>query len=323
MSPIPLSEVSLLGKGLVRPECVLATQSGNLYTADWRGGVAHLKGDGSQALYSGTTADLPEGLQPNGIALEPDGSFLIANLGSEMGGVWRLTRDGQVSPVLTEIDGQPIPPSNYVVRDREGRLWLTVSTRLKPRSLDYRLDSSTGFVAVLDERGARIVADGLGFTNECQISPDGRWLYVNETYGRRLSRFPINPGARLGPKQIVHEFGKGQFPDGLAFDVDGNIWIAGVISNQLLRIDPEGHSVETVLSETDAAHVAWVEEAFVANELGRPHMDTNPAVKLRNLSSIAFGGPDLRTGYLGYLLGDHIARVGLPVSGAAPVHWHY
>ncbi|MET3890251.1 sugar lactone lactonase YvrE [Bosea sp. OAE506] len=323
MNPIALSEVSLLGEGLVRPECVLATKTGDLYTADWRGGVAHLKPDGTQALYTGTTADLPEGLRPNGIALEPDGSFLIANLGTEIGGIWRLTRDGQVTPILTEIDGQLIPPSNYVVRDREGRLWLTVSTRVKPRSLDYRLDSSTGFVAVLDERGARVAADGLGFTNECQISPDGGWLYVNETYGRRLSRLPIGRGAQLGTRQVVHEFGEGQFPDGLAFDAEGHIWIAGVISNQLLRIDLERRTVETMLSETDAEHVAWVERSFLANELGRPHMDNNPATKLRNLSSIAFGGHDLRTGYLGCLLGDHIAQIRLPVAGATPVHWHY
>jgi sugar lactone lactonase YvrE len=323
MSPIPLTEVSLLGEGLVRPECVLATKAGDLYTADWRGGVAHLKPDGTQTLYAGTTADLPEGLRPNGIALERDGSFLIANLGSEAGGVWRLTRDGQVTPVVVEVDGQPVPPSNYVVRDHDGRLWFTVSTRLKPRSLDYRRDSASGFVAVLDARGARIVADGLGFTNECQISPDGRWLYVNETYGRRLSRFPILAGTKLGPRQVVHQFGEGQFPDGLAFDAEGQVWIAGVISNQLIRLDPERRTAEIVLSETDVAHVAWVEEAFVANALGRPQMDTNPAVTLRNLSSIAFGGPDLRTGYLGCLLGSQIARVQLPVSGVAPVHWRY
>lgn len=323
MNTIPLSEVSLLGEGLVRPECVLATKAGDLYTADWRGGVAHIKAGGAQSLYTGVTADLPEGLRPNGIALEKDGSFLIANLGTEMGGVWRLTRDGQVSPVLVEIDGEPIPPSNYVVRDRDGRLWLTVSTRMKPRALDYRLDSASGFVAVLDELGVRIVADGLGFTNECQISPDGRWLYVNETYGRRLSRFEIGTSARLGPKEVVHEFGEGQFPDGLAFDSEAKVWVASVISNQLLRIDPETCSVDTMLSETDPVHVAWVESAFRASELGRPHMDSNPARKLRNLSSIAFGGPDLRTGFLGCLLGDHIAQVRLPVSGAAPIHWFY
>lgn len=320
---LSLSDVSLLGSGLSRPECVLATATGDLFTADWRGGVAHLKPDGTQALYTGTTADLPEGLRPNGIALEPDGSFLIANLGSETGGLWRLRRDGQVSAYLTEIDGQPIPPSNYVVRDHLGRLWLTVSTTVVPRSLDYRRDSRSGFIAVMGEKGARIVADGLGFTNECQISPDRRWLYVNETYGRRLSRFALQDDASLGPKQVVYEFGAGQFPDGLAFDVEGKVWIAGVISNQLMRIDPESGACTVVLSETDAGHVAWVEEAFGANALGRPHMDSNPSTKLRNLSSIAFGGPDLRTAYLGCLLGDHIAKVELPVAGIPPIHWRY
>lgn len=320
---LSLSDVSLIGAGLSRPECVLATAKGDLFTADWRGGVAHLRPDGTQALYAGATVDLPEGLRPNGIALEADGSFLLAHLGSEVGGIWRLTRDGQVSPYLTEIDGEPIPPSNYVVQDHLGRLWLTVSTTLVPRSLDYRREASSGFIAVMDQRGARIVADGLGFTNECQISPDRRWLYVNETYGRRLSRFRLYGDASLGPKQIVYEFGEGQFPDGLAFDAEGKVWIAGVISNQLMRIDPESGHCEIVLSETDADHVAWVEAAYETNALGRPHMDATPATKLKNLSSIAFGGADLRTGYLGCLLGDAIASVRLPVPGIPPVHWDY
>lgn len=320
---LSLDDVSLLGTGLSRPECVLATAKGDLYTADWRGGVAHLRPDDTQALYTGQTVDLPEGLRPNGIALEPDGSFLLANLGNETGGVWRLTRNGQVSAFWTEIEGTPIAPSNYLVRDHLGRLWLTVSTTLVPRSLDYRRDSRSGFIAVLDEKGGRIVADGLGFTNECQISPDGRWLYVNETYGRRLSRFELRDDASLGPKEVVHEFGEGQFPDGLAFDEEGRVWITSIISNQLIRIDPDRGSSEVILNETDPAHVGWVEQAYQADALGRPHMDANPSVKLRNLSSLAFGGPDLRTGYLGNLLGDAIAVVRLPVAGAAPVHWSY
>ncbi len=323
MKSLSLSDVTLLGKELVRPECVLATRLGDLYTADWRGGVVQISPDGTERLFAGETSDLPEGLRPNGIALEPDGSFLIANLGTELGGVWRLTRTGQVTPVLTEIDGNPVPPSNYVVRDFDGRLWLTVSTTIKPRSLDYRLDSRSGFIAVMDAKGARIVADGLGFTNECQFSPDRKWLYVNETYGRRLSRFALRTDGSLGPKEVVYEFGKGQYPDGLAFDIEGQVWIAGVISNQLIRIDPDRGTAQIVLSETDAAHVAWVEEAFLANAVGRPHMDKNPALKLRNLSSIAFGGPNLTTAYLGCLLGNSIARVELPVEGLAPVHWTY
>jgi streptogramin lyase len=225
--------------------------------------------------------------------------------------------------VLTEVDGASIPPSNFVVRDELGRLWLTVSTRVAPRSLDYRRSAKTGFIVLLDERGARIVADGLGFTNECAIDPTGRYLYVNETYARRLSRFPLRPDGELGPKEVVTEFGRGQFPDGMAFDVEGQIWIAGIISNQVMRVDPASGRVTVMLEDSDAEHVAWVETAYEANELGRPHMDRVESRMLRNISNVAFGGPDLRTAYCGCLLGDAIAAVPMSVAGVPPVHWRW
>ena len=48
--PLPLEDLRFVGSGLVRPECVLANAAGDLFTADWRGGVAHLRPDGSRAL---------------------------------------------------------------------------------------------------------------------------------------------------------------------------------------------------------------------------------------------------------------------------------
>jgi sugar lactone lactonase YvrE len=319
---LDLDAVEFVGSGLVRPECVLATRRGDLFTADFRGGVAHIAPSGAITLYTGATADLPEGLRPNGIALEPDGSFLFANIGSERGGIYRLTRTGQVSPVLQRVDGIDLPPSNFVTRDRLGRLWATVSTRLTPRALDYRRGAASGFVVLDDGTGARIVADGLGFTNECLVDPSGAFLYVNETYGRRLSRFPLRPNGDLGPREVVTTFGPGQFPDGLAFDVEGHVWIAGIISNQLIRVSPEGR-LSVMLEDADPVHVAWVEAAYQADRLDRPHVDRIESRMLRNISSVAFGGPGLRTFYLGCLLGDSIARLDAPVAGVPPVHWTY
>jgi sugar lactone lactonase YvrE len=315
-----LSEVTFVGSGLKRPECVLATSSGDLYAADWRGGVAHIRPDGTQTLYTGTTADVPEGLRPNGIALERDGSFLLANLGTDAGGVWRLTRSGQVSPVLVEIDGNPIPPSNFCVCDDRGRLWLTVSTRLKPRALDYRRGAASGFIVLMDDRGARIVADGLGFTNEALIDPTGQWLYVNETYARRLSRFSLAANGDLGPKEVVATFGPGQFPDGFAFDSDGNVYTTMIVANQLVCIARDG-AVTVLLDAGDPAHVASFEADWLADRLDYPMMATCGASPLKNISNIAFGGPDLRTAFLGCLLGDRIARLPMPVAGHPPVHW--
>jgi sugar lactone lactonase YvrE len=216
-----------------------------------------------------------------------------------------------------------LPPSNFVTRDAVGRLWVTVSTRLKPRSLDYRNTANTGFIICVDQRGARIVTDGLGYTNECLVDPSGRWLYVNETYVKRLSRFPLLASGELGPKQVVAEFGPGQFPDGMAFDANGHVWIAGIVSNQLLKVDPADGRVTMMLEDADGAHVAWFEAAWRAHELGRPHMDNVVSRKLRNISSLAFAGPDLDTILIGCLLGDHIYRTPSPVAGAPPVHWEY
>ena len=309
------------GNGLVRPECVLATAAGDLFAADWRGGVAHIRSDGSQTLYAGS---LPEGrpLRPNGIALRRSGSFLMADLGETQGGVFELGRDRSVRPFLEEVEGVELPPSNFVAEDRLGRIWVTVSTRLHPRTRAHRADIADGFIVLKDERGARIVADNLGYTNEAIVSPDGAWLYVNETFGRRLARFRIAADGSLSDRETVTTFGKGIFPDGLAFDGEGGVWITSIVSNRVIRVASDG-SQQLILEDADEAHIDWCEDAFASGTMGRPHMERCGGEVLKNISSLAFGGPELRTAYLGCLQGDSIACFQSPVAGHPPVHWRY
>ena len=321
LAPLSLGSLSFVGHGLLRPECVLANAAGDLFSADWRGGVAHLRPDGSQALYAGPG---PDGLalKPNGIALLHDGSFLLTHLGNDEGGVFQLQRDGRITPWLLQVDGVDLPPTNFVVEDAAGCFWVTVSTRLKPRALGYRRSCNDGFIVRVDARGAAIVADGLGYTNEVAVHPSGRWLYVNETFARRLSRFALRDDGSLGAKELVTEFGCGTFPDGLAFDEEGHAWVVSIVSNRLIRVAPDG-TATTWLEEADADHLAWVEAAFEAGTMGRPHLDGAPSRSLRNISSIAFAGADRHTAVLGCLLGDRLATLRLPVAGVAPTHWHY
>lgn len=311
--------LTFVGSGLVRPECVLATRDGNLFTADWRGGVAQIRADGTQALYVGT---LPGGraLRPNGIALRRDGTFLLADLGETAGGVFALGRDGRVEPFVVEVDGVELPPTNFVFEDDRDRVWITVSTRRVPRAAAYRADVADGFIVLVDERGARIVADGLGYTNEAMLSPDGAWLYVNETFSRRLTRFRVAADGGLYGREVVTTFGHGTYPDGLAFDAEGHVWITSIVSNRVLRVAPDG-AATIVLEDADPAHVDWCEDAYTRGELGRPHLDRAAGRVLKNISSLAFGGPDLRTAYLGCLLGDAIACFRAPVAGHPPFHW--
>ena len=318
----PLEQLRQIGTGLVRPECVLATAGGDLYSADWRGGVAHIRPDGSQHVYAGR---LPGGgdLRPNGIALSPDGSFLVAHLGAADGGVYRLHRDGRVAPWLLEVDGQALPPTNFVLPDTAGRTWVTVSTRKVPRALGYRRSCDDGFVVCVQADGsAHVAADGLGYTNEVALHPDGQWLYVNETFARRLSRFSLRADGVLGRRETVTEFDAGVFPDGLAFDEAGHAWVVSIVSNRLIRVAPDG-SQTLWLQDADPEHLAWVEQAYADGTMGRPHLDGIRSKSLRNISSIAFMGADRRTAVLGCLLGDALATLRLPVPGVAPIHWNY
>ncbi len=313
-------EIEFVGSGLQRPECVLATENGRLYASDWRGGVAVLELDGTQ--YSILPNDASLDIRPNGICLLPDGSFLLAHLGDEDGGIFRITSDGDVEPFLLEVDGAPLPPSNYVHYDAKGRVWVTVSTRLTPRALGYRGDNADGFVVLVDEAGARIVADNLGYTNECVVHPDGERLFVNETFCKRLRSFDIAPDGSLSNRKTVAEFGAGIFPDGLVFDAEGGVWITSVVSNCVIRVAPDGNQT-VVLEDNDPDFVATAEAAYQEGTMGRPHLDTSSGAVFKNISSLAFGGTDLRTGYLGCLLGDAVARFSSPVAGHPPAYWTF
>lgn len=317
MASIAVESLGWIGSGLHRPECVLATATGDLYCADWRGGVAHLREAAAPVLYGGGLA-----LRPNGIALRPSGSFLLAELGEDTGGVLELSRDGQVRPFLARVDGIDLPPTNFVHEDARGRVWITVSTRMRPRAAAYRADVADGFIVLADGRGARIVADGLGYTNEAVPSPDGAFLYVNETFGRRLSRFRIAENGDLRSRETVCTFGRGTYPDGLAFDAEGGVWIVSVVSNRVIRVAADG-TPQLILEDADPAHVEWCEQAYRAGRLGREHLDRAAGRKLKNISSLAFGGPDLRTAFLGCLLGDRVAHFRSPIAGHPPSHWRW
>ncbi len=315
-------QVSFIGRGLNRPECVVAHKSGHLFAPDWTepGGVSIIQPDGYVRRLS--AKGRPEPLRPNGIALLEGGSFLLAHLGDEDGGVFRLGPDGTVTPVLTEVEGKPLPPTNFVHVDAAGRIWVTVSTRLQPRTRGYRAGNADGFIVSIVEGRARIAADGLGYANECCVDPSGNRLFVNETFGRRTSVFEIGGDGTLTNKRVAATYGAGTFPDGLAFDSEGGLWVTSVVSNRLLRVDPDGNW-EVILEDCDDGHLAWVESAYHANMMSREHMATAGSSCLGNLANIAFGGDDLRTGYFGSLLNDRIARVALPAAGQRPVHWNF
>jgi sugar lactone lactonase YvrE len=319
---ISVESLTFVGSGLSRPECLVTHRSGLIFAADWAGtgGVSIIAPDGSvNRVLARADGRI---LRPNGIALEPGGSFLIAHLGADDGGLFRLHPDGRVEDVALHIDGAAIPPSNFPLLDSRARIWLTVSTRVSPRADDYRPTARTGFIALIEDGVARIVADGLGYANECTLSADEHHLFVNETFARRLTRFDVGMDGALSNRTTVATFGAGTFPDGVVLDSEGSAWITSIVSNRVIKVEMNG-ATSILIEDSDPRHLKDVEDAFLSSTMGRSHLDGVNSKVLRNVSSLAFGGPRLRTAYLGCLLDDRVPFFEAPVAGAVQRHFDF
>lgn len=235
---IDIADVEFIGTELNRPECSLATKSGHLCVADVWAGISIIDPNGNIETIRTLETDFTP--HPNGISILAYRSFVLAHLGDSDGGVYRLHRDGRVDPFLFEIDCAAIQPTNYVQCDTMGQTWMIVSTLLSPRVKSCHRDNADGYIILADDKVNRIVADGLGFTNECVDYPNGKWLYVNTTFQKRLRRFGVYEQGALSNKSKVAKLGVGTFLDGLTFEVEGGVWITSIVSNRVIRITLDG-----------------------------------------------------------------------------------
>lgn len=312
---LDLSDLTHTGHDLVRPESVLAQPDGTLWTSDGRGGVSRINPDGSQQFIDGLG-----GTEPNGLAMEDDGSLIVANLG--LSKVQKLHPDGQVEDFLTEVDGVSITTPNFVFLDSRNRLWLSVMTREHhwwPAAASPRPD---GYIVLVDEKGPRIVADGLFLTNEIRLDAAEEYLYVVETIMNHILRFRVQPDGSLTDKEIFgpNNLGMGAAIDGFTFDVEGNLWVTLVLRNGLGIITTDGDY--HVVFEDPREDVLKSFEEKIASGTAEPNdmlMAAGPTLQF--ITSLAFGGPDLRTAYLGSLGMSTLPTFKSPVAGLPLRHW--
>lgn len=325
-------KVRYVGHDLQRPEGILAERDGSLWAADARGGVMHIAADGSQRLVTQTAdphfsleADravesLLTGTLPNGLAFAANGDILIANFGTDRLEI--MTRSGETRVLLDRIDGVAPGKVNFVLRDRRNRLWVTVSTKVNPWSEAICSTLADGYIILIDEHSARIVADGFHFTNEIRLDAAEEWLYVAETTAKRVTRLRVAPDGSLTNREVYGPSSLGAgVVDGIAFDAYGNLWATMIFADRLVAITPEGDLLE-LLDDGDPVATRAFEEAFAS---GKPvpfevTMACGGTI-CPWLASTTFGGPDLATVYLGGLKADRIPAFRSPVAGLPMAHW--
>ena len=331
------AQIRTIGHDLQRPECILAERDGTLWSADARGGVMRIAPDGTQRFIgqradarfesaAAATSDELEhkyttGTLPNGLAVAANGDILISNFGTDC--LELMTREGATRTLVDRIDGQPIGKVNFVLRDSQDRVWITVSTRVNPWTTAASSRVRDGFIAVLEGERLRVVAEGFYFTNEIRLDAKEEWLYIVETTGPHITRMRLREGAQgveLHEREVFGPSHLGGFPDGIAFDSFGNLWCTLVMVDQLIALTPQGDKL-LLLDDGNPAASKNLLDHMAAGTVTPDDMMKARGTVAPWMASVTFGGPDLRTVYIGSLMGTTIPYFTSPVAGLPMVHW--
>jgi sugar lactone lactonase YvrE len=129
---------------------------------------------------------------------------------------------------------------------------------------------SLGSLYMLEPDGnVTVVLEDVGISNGLAWSADETTLYYIDTLRRSVDSFDVDvdTGA-LSNRRVVAEFTDGS-PDGMAIDAEGYLWVACWGGKRVERVDPaDGRRLDVV------------------------------RVPATNVSSVAFGGPDLDDLYI-------------------------
>lgn len=309
---IAVTGLHAVGRGVDRPEHVVVAGDGRVFASDKASAVAELVDENTVRRIG------QAGGEPNGIALDRDGHFLIANWG--LGVLQDLDPvTGAITAVLSgQLDRRPLRWLNFVLVDSLGALWCSVSTTADDLLDTIARGTADGFIfrVTPDRQSAQVVADAVSFPNCMALHRNEDYLYVVRTVAADVVRFPIHgetlgPPERFGPPlgdRRPGEFGPdaGRFladpqvgrrwgmADGCAFDGEGNLWVTLVLANKIVAISTDGQA-QTVLEDPDGA-------------------------LLKGPTSIAWGGHDMRDIYIGSITAPYVLKGRSSVPGLPLVH---
>lgn len=275
MHPL-LSKSIEFASGLDHPEGIAAHPDGSIWAGGEAGQIYRMSDDGKTIEEVANTGGFILGL-----AFSPGAGWLaICDSGKKC--VWRL----DLSTYRLEIfaggaGGHRFNIPNYAVFDKAGNLYVSESgafREVRGKVLKFSPDGN----------GA-IWHDGpFNFANGMALGPAAESLYVVSSFLPGVERIRILPDGSAGERSLFCTLPE-TVPDGLAFDVDGNLYVSCYAPNKIFKVTP-------------AQEVSvWIDD-WEAHTLSNP-------------TNIAFGGPRLDQLFAANIGRWHITKIDAGIRG--------
>ena len=171
---------------------------------------------------------LPNGSIGNGIRFNKGGDMLIADYVNHN----ILTIEKGTKQVEIFVHSDSIMQPNDLTLHENGFGFAS----------DPNWAESTGNLIRFSKGKIEIVEKDMGTTNGIELSPDGNFLYVNESVQTRIWRYKVGTNGALTEKTKFIQF-EGFGMDGMRCDSKGNLFLARYGAGEVVKISPEGNII--------------------------------------------------------------------------------
>lgn len=278
-----------IASGIYLEGLAIDTENNIVWYSDVIGGGVHgLHGDGRIQSFN------VDRMWTGGLLINFDGSVLSSGAG---GIRWNNPVTEKTGWLINEIDGEPINGINEMIPDGDGGIYFgtcdieMVQKGEQPRPAQiYRMTPDCNVCKL---------ADGIGFANGIYYDSAKKHFYCNDTFSCTWV-FDVETDHSLFNKRMLLEKDD---VDGMAVDIEGNVWITGFRSGYIARISPDGKTLEHV--DTPAEAITQVR--FGGLDMKDIYINTVPVD----------GGDNLKDGEIPTEKSSRMLRARSKVAGAA------
>lgn len=197
----------------------------------------------------------------NGMTFDKQGRLLVAGWSNRT--VWRMALDGVITPLATHYQGKKLGTPNDIVVKSDGAVYFTDPpggvgiVEMEGEDLQQYLDFSGVYRLNPDTGEFSLLTDSVPGCNGLAFSPDESVLYVNDTGGRYIDVFDVQPDGTLKNSRrfadvVGEEPGN---PDGMKVDVQGHVYCTGPAGIHVF--DPSGNCLGRLKVPEHCSNMAW------------------------------------------------------------------